>query len=246
MGKSLDLTGQVYGRLTAAHVVRDKNGHRAWLCQCACGKETILATGNLRSGNTSSCGCAQGSAKFVNEVPGTRYGRLTIIRRGANKGTNATWLCRCDCGNEVVVRGQSLRDGNTTSCGCYRKDVATASVSLPYGVSGKNRAISVMKANARRRSLEWMLTEEEVVSYMQQNCHYCDIPPLHVSKGRNGSYAYNGLDRVDNNRGYVADNVVPCCIICNNAKRTLSLSEFLDWIRRVYTHKVIATSNKEA
>lgn len=56
--KRLDLTGQRYGRLI---VIRDvgktKSGMTEWLCKCDCGKEKIICIGNLRNGNTKSCGC---------------------------------------------------------------------------------------------------------------------------------------------------------------------------------------------
>lgn len=58
MGKLIDLTGQRFGRLT---VLRQEgtNHHRQalWLCECDCGKEIRVAGYNLRTGNTSSCGC---------------------------------------------------------------------------------------------------------------------------------------------------------------------------------------------
>lgn len=57
------------------------------------------------------------------DLTGRRYGRLTVIeRRGSDKHGNAMWLCKCDCDNEIVVRGDKLRSGNTKSCGCYKKD----------------------------------------------------------------------------------------------------------------------------
>lgn len=46
-------------------------------------------------------------------------------------------------------------------------------------------------------------------------------------------YLYNGLDRVDSNKGYLKENVVPCCEICNKAKRDLSLCQFKKWINRL-------------
>jgi hypothetical protein len=57
-----------------------------------------------------------------------------------------------------------------------------------------------------------------------------------VSKHSSGNYKYNGLDRVDNNRGYEKDNIVPCCETCNKAKLQMSLGEFLNWIKRVYNY----------
>ena len=54
---------------------------------------------------------------------GQRFGRLTVIeRRGSLHGASA-WLCRCDCGNEIIATASNLK-GATNSCGCYQKDRA--------------------------------------------------------------------------------------------------------------------------
>ena len=52
------------------------------------------------------------------DLTGQRYGQLTVLRPAESIGDKTTWLCRCDCGNEVVVRTDRLRSGHTTSCGC--------------------------------------------------------------------------------------------------------------------------------
>lgn len=49
----------------------------------------------------------------------------------------------------------------------------------------------------------------------------------------------NGIDRVDNSKGYTSDNCVPCCWACNNAKKNNSSSEFLAWVDGVYTFQHI-------
>lgn len=47
------------------------------------------------------------------------FGRLTVIEReGSAPCGEATWRCRCGCGNETVVRSSVLRHGLATSCGC--------------------------------------------------------------------------------------------------------------------------------
>lgn len=51
-----------------------------------------------------------------------RYGRLLVIREDGNFGKEKAWLCLCDCGSEARVRGSTLRNGVTTSCGCYRSE----------------------------------------------------------------------------------------------------------------------------
>lgn len=54
--KAVDLTGQVFGHLTAVRLVpRDKNG-AYWECRCSCARITVVRAGNLRTGRTSSCG----------------------------------------------------------------------------------------------------------------------------------------------------------------------------------------------
>lgn len=54
------------------------------------------------------------------DLTGNRYGRLLVIERADNLNGHVRWRCKCDCGNECVVHGTSLKSGNTTSCGCYR------------------------------------------------------------------------------------------------------------------------------
>jgi hypothetical protein len=180
---------------------------------------------------------------FIPEYPGTRYGRLIIIRRAENiardKSIQAAWLCQCDCGNQTIVRGRQLRSGKTKSCGCLRDERAREMNSLPKGICGRNRAISVMRANAKKRGHKWELTDEQVITLMVKDCYYCGAKPSSVSKGTNGNFIYNGLDRVDNNGGYTTDNIVPCCISCNESKRTKSVGEFLDLVERIYIHSIL-------
>jgi hypothetical protein len=59
MGKKLDLTGQVFGRLTviSEDPIRILSGYVRWSCICECGKSTVAFSRNLVSGNTESCGC---------------------------------------------------------------------------------------------------------------------------------------------------------------------------------------------
>lgn len=46
-----------YGKLVTVERVKDDNGMMKWLCQCDCGNETLVLSGNLLLGNTKSCGC---------------------------------------------------------------------------------------------------------------------------------------------------------------------------------------------
>lgn len=56
MRKLLDLTGQIFGRLTVTE--RTVSGTKAkWQCNCSCGNVTIVSQSHLRNGHTKSCGC---------------------------------------------------------------------------------------------------------------------------------------------------------------------------------------------
>ena len=102
----------------------DKAGRKilSFKCLCDCGKETIVRSNNLLSGNTTSCGCQSSKYKPSHklDLTGERYGHLTVLSEYDNK----RWNCICDCGNSCVVWTVSLRTGNTKSCGCLQKERA--------------------------------------------------------------------------------------------------------------------------
>ena len=56
------------------------------------------------------------------DLVGCRFGRLLVIKKYGHNGKAVTWLCKCECGSEVIVRGDSLRKGATQSCGCIHRE----------------------------------------------------------------------------------------------------------------------------
>ena len=54
------------------------------------------------------------------DLTGQRFGHLTVIELAGVSGTFRLWRCKCDCGNETVVRSSNLLMRRTTSCGCIR------------------------------------------------------------------------------------------------------------------------------
>ena len=56
------------------------------------------------------------------DLTGQKFNMLTVIGRDTSKSGRPYWICRCDCGSVVSVRGDLLKNGNTKACGClYRK-----------------------------------------------------------------------------------------------------------------------------
>ena len=57
------------------------------------------------------------------DMAGKRQGKLTVIKfAGINANGEATWFCKCDCGNELVVRGSHLRQGQMSCSKCSNAD----------------------------------------------------------------------------------------------------------------------------
>ena len=183
-------------------------------------------------------------------MTGKKFGKLTVIRRSYpnNKFRNAMWLCRCDCGKSKVINGQHLRKGVTNSCGCLRKQTSKKNAKknfagyrgggrrLVLGLSNFRGTMANYKCRAKKKGLEFNLTEEQFKEITQQDCYYCGEKPNQIfnHKGSNGDYIYNGIDRIDNTKGYTINNIVPCCGFCNMAKKSHTEQEFKDWVKRIY------------
>ena len=67
------------------------------------------------------------------DLTGQIFGRLTVIKReeNANDG-HARWLCQCLCGNTTIVSSNVLKKGNTKSCGCLNREVASEKAKNNY------------------------------------------------------------------------------------------------------------------
>lgn len=102
-----------------------KDTHIAWICQCDCGNTVIVRGFQLTCGRKTHCGCQTKSN--VIDLKDMKYGRLTVKEyAGLDKFKVALWLCRCDCGEEIVVQGANLRNGLTKSCGCLKWEMNAA------------------------------------------------------------------------------------------------------------------------
>jgi hypothetical protein len=61
---------------------------------------------------------------IIIDITGQRFGRLVVLKRSKNDLQNRTsWLCQCDCGEEIVTSSNRLRRGETKSCGCYKNEL---------------------------------------------------------------------------------------------------------------------------
>jgi len=164
-------------------------------------------------------------AYFKNES-GNKYGKLFVIKRVTNDYRGkAVWFCKCDCGNNHIVAGIHLRSGSVKSCGCANK--------FPLGQAALHAVFLRLKNSAKKRNYIFEISEKKFEGLSQKPCIYCGREPSSVQrmKGCNGHGIYNGIDRIDNTKGYTEDNITTCCWTCNRAKGTMPLVEFKEWIK---------------
>ena len=92
---------------------------------------------------------------------------------------------------------------------------------------------------AKKRGLEYRVSEKEFKRLCQQPCFYCGELPSRAFKGNNhfGSFLHNGIDRIDNNLGYVKGNMTTACWTCNRAKRNFSVKDFYSYVKRIHETK---------
>ena len=100
------------------------------------------------------------------DITGMRFGRLVVIEKAINtsKTTNARWMCKCDCGNVVIVLSTTLRNGQSKSCGCYRSDY------------WKEKMTTHGKSNTRLANIWYK---------MRERC-YCSSVPQYENYGGRG------------------------------------------------------------
>lgn len=255
LGVKKQLVGQKFGKLTVVSEEKSikrasqKGYRRIFKCRCECGTivirpyNSIVAT--IRDGHKTTCG--QISCKIgycFDDLSGKEFGKLKVINFSRqDKNGHSLWSCECICGNIVLKLGTELVSGHLKSCSksCGKVN--------DKGVSSWNTNYANYKNGAERRLLSFGLSIKQFISICSMNCIYCGQAPqnwnTHCKK--NGSIKLtkhqlpigrqavesawikkNGVDRLDNSKGYTIKNSVPCCKNCNMSKSSLSLA---DWIK---------------
>lgn len=178
------------------------------------------------------------------DITGKRYGKLVALEYAGYLRTGPhpkrSFRFQCDCGAVVVKTLMDVRQADTISCGCHKRELARAwgtRSRLTEGESSFRALYAVYRARGKQLNVLFKLTVDEFRALTSGSCYYCNAAPSQRKRATAssfGTYLYNGIDRLDNDLGYVQGNVVSCCGPCNKAKREMHVSEFLDLVRRIY------------
>ena len=238
--KFLITNGDKFGLLVA---LESNNGRGKIACQCECGGVKTCEVHALASGRQTSCGCR--SRKPLN-IAGVRSGKLVAVEpTDERQHSNIMWRCECDCGNNnFLAAAVEIANGARVCCGCQTNEMRMASCAAtqannqqPFHELAVQLIFRTYVKDAKKRDIEFNLSLAEFVSFLERHCMYCGVEPSNIQKVKrqhdNGELMYSGIDRIDSLRGYVADNCVPCCIVCNRAKRNMSHEAFVRWLKRV-------------
>lgn len=235
--KFIDRTGQTHGRLTVIELAQREKGAVRWRCRCECGNEVVVKSGNLGSGNSTTCGCVkrrkaaerQRARRGVfGDLTGCRFGRYVVLRLVELRKNKPFWLCRCDCGAEKVVMGQSLRTRATVSCGCYHRE-ALAKRATTHGRSGTPAYKRIYKALRvdRENHLDryWTRRMERLLRQTQQECAIC---------GATSDLVTDHVRPLSRGHGLEPGNAARLCKACNSKKHCKELHELPeDWQNRL-------------
>lgn len=222
MMKKIDLSGQIFGRLTVleqAENIITPNGrsHVAWRCLCECGNIVNVRSEYLRNGHTVSCGCraketlkAAGKKRISNLV-GKQFGRLTVIKDSGKRETSGgvLWECQCSCGNIVYVSTSNLTrpNGSTISCGCVKskgeeKIIASLLEAQITFITQKRFDTCVFPETNRQLVFDFYLPEQNILIEYDGEQHF--------HKVRNDRYDYQNIVKRDNYKNqWCKDNNIP-------------------------------------
>ena len=81
------------------------------------------------------------------ELSGKRFGRLTVIRENGKKNGRTAWLCKCDCGNEIIAKKIYVMRGEVKSCGCISiaKEGSSEELEIKNYILSLNKNIKIEK-----------------------------------------------------------------------------------------------------
>ena len=184
-------------------------------------------------------------AKFsIKDLTNKRFGKLVAIKfvEKSNRSeknrhkSKAFWLCNCDCGKSLVTNTSSLTKGLTKSCGCLRKDISYRGFE---DLSGSY--INRIKKGATSRGLDYNVSDKYLWDLFVNQNKKCKLSGLSIELVTDYTNKHElntaSLDRIDNDKGYIADNVMWVHRDLNMMRRKHSVEYFISVCESVANHQ---------
>lgn len=177
------------------------------------------------------------------DLTGFKFNKWTVIGediiiREKKKGRGVRWIVECECGNRNSIVSYTLTSGKSTGC-------RPCGLRITKGQAAFNRVFKNYQSGAKHRGIEWALTEKQFRILTSSNCYYTGLPPSTIHMTANGEYVFNGIDRLDRNKGYSIDNCVPCNSRVNEMKMGDSYERFIEMCYMIVEHHTSKLSSKE-
>lgn len=126
--------------------------------------------------------------------------------------------------DDVIAMGKKPCNGNKRKC----RNILDKDYQFEFCLTCRCKPeirLKDIKRGALERNLEMTLSDDEILSMLCKTCGYCN---------KNPEIAYqNGIDRIDNNKGYTHNNVIACCDVCNTMKGTHNIDMFLTFCKNI-------------
>lgn len=120
--------------------------------------------------------------------------------------------------DEIKKRKKTIKEGNSRNC--------------------LTDLFCTYRNGAEKRGFSFEFTKEQFGDLTKQDCWYCGAKPVQKNRcsgtGKSENfYLYNGIDRVENDKGYTLANSLPCCGRCNKMKMSLSVEDFINQVKKI-------------
>ena len=169
------------------------------------------------------------------DLTGQKFGRLIVLKdSGKRYNGNVIWECLCDCGKTCFVQSRNLRTGNTKSCGCLHKEIASNMCQSEVGEKSrawKGGVSPIRNLDMNRLEYkEWRTQVFERDTYICQKC-----------KQTGGTLNAHHIEAYNNNPGLRTEiaNGITLCKECHknfhhqygNSCTKNQLNKFLEKIK---------------
>ena len=134
---------------------------------------------------------------------GKKLGMLTVVERTSNSKHGASrWICRCECGNEIVLTYEQVKRGSKKDCGCIKRPHHNATHGASRSPLYNHWKMMLYRCeNPKNRAYKY---------YGERGIQVCeewhDFNAFKKWLDESGYVEGLTVDRIDNNKGYCPEN----------------------------------------